>query len=221
MIGRAVASEMIKLRTLPAAWTTGVTTVGLAAALTAAVATSTVDPSVDAVTIVLGNVAFLQVGPIVLGVVAVASEYAGHELRTTLTAVPDRRVALFGKAVALLLAAAVTSVVALVSAVATGWALGRSDGVGSPWLVAGAAAYLVLVGLLAAAVTVVLRSLVPSLVVMLVGVIVASPLLASVTDLARWLPRWSADSFDGTLVLLAWVLLAGTAAAVGFVRRDA
>jgi ABC-2 type transport system permease protein len=228
MIGQSVAAELIKLRTLPAAWITGLVAVVVAVVVTAAA--STIDPAADAVTIVLGSVAFLQVGSIVLGVVAVASEYGGQELRTTLTAVPNRVVSLAGKGLAQLIATTVMSVVALAAAVSTGWALEPVRA--SLWWVAGAAAYLVLVGMLAGAVTVVLRSLVSSLVVMLVGVVVASPLLGSVTDQARWLPDQAGRALFspdpgpfgpvvGAAVVLAWVLLAGTAAFVAYVARDA
>ncbi|MEV6281878.1 hypothetical protein [Kribbella sp. NPDC051770] len=230
MTGQAIAAELIKLRTLPAAWITSLVTVVTAVVVTAATASSNTDPAADAVTIALGSVAFLQVGTIVLGVVGVASEYGGHELRTTLTAVPNRIVSLAGQAVAHLIATTVTSVAALGAAVATAWATEPPRA--SLWRVAGAAAYLVLVGLLAAAVTVVVRSLVPALVLMFGGVIVASPLLATVTDQSRWLPDqagralYAADpgSFGpagGTAVLLVWLLCTGTAAVVCFVSRDA
>ncbi|GAA1548845.1 hypothetical protein [Kribbella lupini] len=201
-------------------------TVLVAVLVTAASAGSTS----DAVTLALGSVAFLQVGTIVLGVVAAAAEYGGHELRTTLTAVPNRSVSLAAKAVALLAAMTVTSVVALLAAVLT--ACAREPIQASLWWVAGAAAYLVLVGLLAAAVTVVLRSLVPALAVLLVGVVIASPLLSSVTDQARWLPDqagralYSAEPVHfgpaaGTAVLLAWLLCTGTAACLAYCKRDA
>ncbi|MGC4940575.1 hypothetical protein [Kribbella sp. DT2] len=229
MIGQSVAAELIKLRTLPAAWITALTTVAVAVLVTAAFASSSVDPAEDAVTIALGSVAFVQVGAIVLGVVAVASEYGSQELRTTLTATPNRAVSLAGKAVAQLIAVTVTSVVALVAAVSTAWVTEPLRA--SLWWIAGAAAYLVLVGLLAAAVTVVIRSLIPSLVVMLVGIVIVSPLLATVTDQARWLPDqagrtlYSADGpfgpETGTAVMLAWLLVTGTAASAAFVKRDA
>ncbi|GAB3811305.1 ABC transporter permease [Kribbella italica] len=226
MIGQSVAAELIKLRTLPAAWITSLVTVVLAVGVTAATASATTDPAADAVTIALGSVGFLQVGSIVLGVVGVASEYGGHELRTTLTAVPNRVVSLAGKAVAQLVVTTATSVVALVAAVSTAWAVEPVRA--SLWWIAGATAYLVLVGLLAAAVTVVIRSLIPALTALLVGVVVASPLLGTVTDYARWLPDqagralYSPDAEPfGPVVLLAWVLFSGTAAAAAFVSRDA
>ncbi len=220
MIGQAIAAELIKLRTLPAAWITSLVTVAVAVLVTAASAS-------DAV---LSSVPFLQVGTIVLGVVGVAAEYGGHELRTTLTAVPNRVISLAGKAVALLIATTMTSVAALLAAVSTAWALQPVRT--SLWWVAGAAAYLVLVGLLAGAVTVVLRSLVPALTVLLVGLVIASPLLSTVTDQARWLPDqagrtlYSSESVPfgpaaGTAVLLAWVLCSGTAACLAYCSRDA
>jgi ABC-2 type transport system permease protein len=114
----------------------------------------------------------------------------------------------------------------LLAAVLTAWALEPVRA--SPWRVAGAAAYLVLVGLLAAAVTVVIRSLVPALAVLLGGIVVVSPLLGTVTDQARWLPDQAGRALYlpdaeplGPVVLLAWVLCAGTAACLAYCRRDA
>lgn len=230
MIGQAIAAELIKLRTLPAAWITSLVTVAVAVLVSAANASSTSDSAADAVSIALGSVAFLQVGTIVLGVVGVASEYGGHELRTTLTAVPNRAVSLAGKAVAHLIATTVTSVAAMGAALLTAWMQEPIEA--SLWRLAGAAAYLVLVSLLAGAVTVVLRSLVPALAVTLAGVVIASPLLATVTDQARWLPDqagralYSLDPAPlgptaGTAVLLAWLLCTGTAACLVYRTRDA
>jgi hypothetical protein len=79
---------------------------------------------------------------------------------------------------------------------------------------------------------VVLRSLVPALTVLLVGLVIASPLLSTVTDQARWLPDqagrtlYSPESVPfgpaaGTAVLLAWVLCSGTAACLAYCSRDA
>ncbi|TWD73400.1 hypothetical protein FB561_7289 [Kribbella amoyensis] len=231
MIGSSVAAELIKLRTLPAVWITSLLTVAAAVLVTAADASSSVDPAADAVTVALGSVAYLQVGSIVLGVLSVASEYGSHELRTTLTATPNRVVSLTAKAVAQLIAITATSVIALAAGLAT--AVLMTDEVRtSLWWVAGAAAYLVLVGLLAGAVTVVIRSLLPALGVALGGVVIASPLLGSVTDQVRWLPDQAGRALysvdpgpfapaGGGAVLLAWVLCIGTVAVVAFLKRDA
>ena len=98
---------------------------------------------------------------------------------------------------------------------------------------AGAAAYLVLIGLLALALAVLLRSQLPPLVAMLGLVLVLSPLLSGLTEHARWLPdragsllyQPGADTVltpaAGALVLLCWTAATGAAAAAAFLARDA
>jgi hypothetical protein len=56
------------------------------------------------------------------------------------------------------------------------------------WRRLGAAAYLVLAGLLTLALAILLRSLVASLMTMLALLLLASPLLSGYTEHVRWLP---------------------------------
>lgn len=229
----AVAAELIKIRTLPAAVATALGSVVAAAVLAWALATAAVNDrsDADAVAIVLGTVPLLQVGPVLLGVLAVASEHAGTQVRTTLTAVPDRATALAGKTAAFLVAATVTSGASCAAGLA---AAVLATGAGAPpWPVAGAIAHLVLVGLLAFALTVLLRALVPALVGMLGLLLVAPPLLASVTEHARWLPDRAGRALyapgsdavltplTGGLVMAGWIAVVGGAAIWGFLARDA
>lgn len=241
---RAVAAELSKLRTLPAVALTVGGTVATAIVLAAALAAG--DAPGGPVDIVLRTVPFLQVGLVVLGVVAVSSEYAGRQIRTTLTAVPARGTALAGKAIACLAAALVTSAAAVAAAVGAAWwvvdepaaAVARgvstaSGGALEPWWpVVGAVAYLALIGLLAHVVAVLLRSLVPPLVAVLGVVLVVSPLLTGFTEHARWLPDRAGSLLylpaddalltpgTGALVLAAWIVTLGTAAAGTFLARD-
>ena len=239
---RAVAAELSKLRTLPAVALTVGGTVATAIALAAALAAG--DVPGGPVGIALRTVPFLQVGLVVLGVVAASSEYAGRQIRTTLTAVPARGTVLAGKAVACLAAALVTSAAAVGVAFGAAWwvvdepaargASTASGGAPEPWWsVVGAVVYLALIGLLAHVVAVLLRSLVPPLVAVLGVVLVVSPLLAGFTEHARWLPDRAggllylpADDAlltpgTGALVLAAWIVAVGTAAAGTFLTRDA
>lgn len=234
---RAVAAESVKLRGLPAACATVLGTIAAAIALAAAIAASATDTR-DAVQVTLATIPFLQVGTILLGVLAVATEYQGSQVRTTLIAAPNRMLLLAGKTLAYLATATITSAVAVGAGLATAAiTLSVRDTASiedvNAWPVAGAALYLVLIGLLGFALTVLLRSLIPPLVAMLALVLIASPLLAGYTEHARWLPDRAgsllylptADSVltagTGTLVLLAWITVTGTAAAAAFVIRDA
>lgn len=234
---RAVAAESVKLRGLPAVCATVAGTIAAAIALAAAIAASATDP-MDAVQVTLTTIPFLQVGTILLGILAVATEYQGSQVRTTLTATPNRTVLLAGKTLAYLATATITSAVAVGAGLATAEItldIRESASIEdvNAWPVAGAALYLVLIGLLGFSLAALLRSLIPPLVTMLALVLIASPLLAGTTEHARWLPDKAgsllylpdADSVltagAGTLVLLAWITLTGAAAAAAFVNRDA
>jgi hypothetical protein len=235
MIGDSAGAELVKLRGLPPVLATVLGTVAAAVGLSAVVAASS--SVADPVQVTLRTIPYVQIGPILLGVLAVATEYAGHQIRTSLTAVPNRAVLLAGKAVAALAVAALTGVAAVAAGLAAAWITlavrnappGPVDG--RP--LAGAAVYLVLIGLLGFALTVLLRSLIPSLVTVLGLVLVASPVLSGATELARYLPDRAggllylpdADAaltpVIGTLVLLGWITAVGAAATVAFLRRDA
>ncbi|MBK7821248.1 MAG: hypothetical protein IPJ61_09250 [Tessaracoccus sp.] len=175
-------------------------------------------------------------GTILLGVLAVASEYSGRQIATTLVAVPQRPVLLAGKAGAALLATTVTATLTVAAAALSAGVVFARRGVAvSPdgGRLAGMVAYLALIGLFALCTTVLLRGLVASLVVLESLVLIVSPLLATITEHARWLPDRAgallylppgADGsawHTGVLVLVAWILAVGAAGAVTFVVRDA
>ncbi|ROR96117.1 hypothetical protein EDD28_0693 [Salana multivorans] len=244
---RALAAELDKLRTLPIVLLTVLGTVLAGAVLGAALAASAVDGGwdVDAVDATLQAVPFVQAGFVLLGVLPVAHEYAGSQIRTSLAAVPDRSLLLVAKTAATLLVACVTAVGTVAATLAAAWVVldraagDSSDGAGSdggPGEVvrsaAGAAGYLVLIAMLALAVALLLRHLVPALVGTLALVLVVSPLLAMRTDVARWLPDRAAqqlyDASDtvltpgtGALVALGWVVAIGAVGGARLVRRDA
>ncbi|WP_067971943.1 hypothetical protein [Nocardiopsis trehalosi] len=231
---RSAAAEAAKLRTLPAAVAAALGTVGVSAALAGAVAAG--DTGADAVSVVLRCVPFLQAGPVLIGVLAAGSEYAGGQVRTTLTATPDRTAVAAGKAAAFLAAAAAVSAVALAAGLAAAWLV--ADGGARPTGdglrdVAGACGHLVLVGLFAHALAVLLRSVTAPLVAALGLLFIASPLLEGLTEHARWLPDQAgrllylpdADPVlgpvSGALVLAAWAAAASTAAVASLHLRDA
>lgn len=237
ILARTIAAERIKLRGLPAILATAIGTVAAGAALAAALAASA-PSNVGAVQVVAQVIPFVQVGTILLGVLTVASEYAGRQIATTLIATPDRPVLLAAKTIAYLVTSAATSFATVGAGLAAAWIILTVRGIHPPedidgWHVLGAAVYLVLIGMLALAVTTLLRSLIPPLVTMLTLVLIISPLLSGYTEHARWLPDQAgsllyqpgADTLltpaTGTLVLLTWIAAAALSATLAFVRRDA
>lgn len=239
-LGYAVAAELTKLRTLPVIPAT-VLGMGVMAMLLVMALSGAQDP--DAVSPILQLVPLLQVGAILLGVLVAATEYGGSQICTTLTATPNRVVVLAGKTAAYLVTSAVGSAATVTGGFVGGWAGRLFRGDDPPpveplpwpgaWPVAGAATYLVLIGLLAHALAVLLRSLIPPLVAMLSLVLIASPLLVGVTGHARWLPDRAGrllylpdasavlTPWTGALLLLAWITVVGAGAAVAFLIRDA
>ena len=133
---------------------------------------------------------YVRAGFLVLGVLAASSEYEGGQLRTTLLGTPRRARLQVVKALALALVATPVAVVTVLIA-------GTGD-----------AAYLVLVTLLAAGVTTVLRHALAGVVVVLGYYYVLGPFVRDRFDDGLWLPA-------------AWTLAVLLAAAAAVVRRDA
>lgn len=237
LLTRTIAAELIKLRGLPAILATAIGTVAAGAALAAALAASA-PSNVGAAQVTAQVVPFVQVGLILLGVLTVASEYAGRQIATTLIATPDRPVLLAAKTIAYLVVSVVTSSATVGAGLAAGSITLTARGIHPPqdldgWRVLGAVTYLVLLGVLTLALATLLRSLVPPLVTMLALVLIISPLLSGHTEHARWLPDHAgsllylprADTVftpaTGALVLLAWIIAAALGATLAFDRRDA
>lgn len=236
-LGNATAAELFKLRSLPAAVMAAVGTVVAGICLNAAVAASGQRPP-EAEQVMAQVIVLLQVGPIAFGVLAAASEYTGRQIATTLTATPNRLMLLSGKGIAFLVAATTTGIASTGAGAAAAAVVLNARGIHHPThieprVLAGAGLYLVLIGLLAFAVAIALRSLIPPLAVMLVLVLIVSSLAAGYSEHARWLPDRAGrllylpdgdpvlTAGTGALVLLAWVAMAGIAASVAFSRRDA
>ena len=216
IFSRTAAAELVKLWGLPAVPATALGTV-VAGAVLGAAGTQVVP--------------LLQVGPILLGILAAATEYAGRQIATTLIVTPNRLRLLAGKTVAYLVTATATSGAALTAARLARTV--RDAGPAAAWPIAGAAVYLVLIGLLALGLAVLLRSLIAPLAGLLALVLIVSPVLAGWTGHARWLPDRAgqllylpdADPLltpvTGTVVLLTWIALAAGAAQRTFRARDA
>jgi hypothetical protein len=229
----AFTAELAKLRTLRAVVATLLGTVAAAAVLATSVAAAN-DGRGDGIAITLQTIPILQIGFILVGVLAASSEYAGGQIRTTLIAVPSRARAFAAKTLAYLVVATVTSAAAVVVALVTARAALRSQLAAPPsWAVAGAAGYLVVIGLLALTLTVLLRSLIAPLAGTLTVLLIVSPVLRTHTEHARWLPDQAGgllyrpdadpvlDTWTAALVLLAWTATLTTAALTAFTMRDA
>ncbi|HRL48231.1 MAG TPA: hypothetical protein PLA49_02510 [Propioniciclava sp.] len=234
----ATAAELIKLWSLPAVVATSLGTIVASVTLAAALAMSAPPESNDVSLITAQAIVFLQIGPILLGVLAASTEYEGRQIVTTLTATPNRSLLLAGKAIAYLGVVVTVSVAAVSAGAATVWIVLDAHGTAPARPVdlgplTGAAIYLVLIGLLALAAAVLMRSLIGPLVTMLALVLIVSPLLAGYTEHARVLPDragrllYLPDSDPGltpgtgALILLAWIAATALAAVVAFTRRDA
>lgn len=240
-LGRAVAAELVKLRSLPAFAATVLGTVLFGAAIAAAYAAMPREGDLAGVPGSLGDVVALaipyaQLGMIVLGILPVGHETGARVLRTSFAAVPVRGFVVAGKTVAVSAAAAVTSLLAVavsagIAALVGGDAIHTHlDGEGLRKL-AGAALALVLVALLAHALALLLSGIVPSLTAALVLLVLLPPLLAGLGETARWLPDRAAaalysdgaavpDPLTGFLVAAGWIGLIGVLGALRFSRSE-
>lgn len=191
------------------------------------------------------------VGAVVLGVVVISSEYTansadaggGRQITATLTAAPHRTRLLLAKALTVVLAVVATAAAAIPTGVATARLI--IGGAASETLAPeemlhrflGATLYWTLTGLIAFAVTVLTRSGIVPLVVLIANssLVSVSLLLTRVTPLAHWLPDMAGrrlfaglptvegglDAGPGAVVMAAWALGLLAVAALVFARRDA
>ncbi|MEU4619368.1 hypothetical protein AB0G04_05205 [Actinoplanes sp. NPDC023801] len=199
-----IHAELRKLLGLPTAW------VGLVLGLIAAPALALLSAGATRQAIERGiagdpsDTAFQPLGigllgALILGVVAVSSEYTSsgedapgaRQMTTTLAAMPRRYRLVGAKAVAVSLLVAVQGAITAVATLAlTEMVLGPLVPPAEPGRAAAAVLYWVLLGLLAYALTLIFRSGVITLTVLIVNssVVSVSYLLTKVTPLAAYLP---------------------------------
>lgn len=188
------------------------------------------------------------VGAVVIGVVTMSSEYTpnspdaggGRQVAATLAAAPGRLLLVPAKAVCVALLVAMTTATAVGSALAAAYAVlggAGSDPADVAARASGAILYCVLTALLALAVTVLTRSGLLPLIVLVVNssLVSVSFLLSRLTPLARYLPDVAGvglfardtaiddplGAVPGGVVMAAWALAALGLSAVWFARRDA
>lgn len=248
---KAVRAELSKLISLPAAWVAVLA--GLLVPAVIAVITSRA--AVEAITLGAQSeasadagfqeLAFGVVGAVILGVVAVSSEYftegeesPGRQITTSLTAVPSRARFLLAKTAALVIATAViASGAGTLTLVLVRTVLADAAPPLDPTRLVGVIVYWVLTALLAFGVTLLTRNGVVPLAILILNtsVVTVTFLLTRITPLANYLPdmaglRMFIRELDtgtelspvmGGVVMAAWVLALLTVGYFVVHRRDA
>ncbi|TCC37259.1 ABC transporter permease [Kribbella sindirgiensis] len=241
---KLIHAELIKLASLLSAWIAA----GLATILPAAVAVlnsrSQVSRGIDAG---FQDLAPGVIGAIVIGVVAVSSEYlvegaesgGGRQITTSLTAVASRSRFLLAKAAAVAVTVALLALLSSAITLTTTSLTDETVSVGTADLprVAGVTAYWILTALLASGITLVTRSGIVPLTFCIVNMSVVSVsfLLTKLTSWANYLPdlagmhlflrdvHGSVDiaPLTGGLVMGLWVVVVAGIGFIVFRRRDA
>jgi ABC-2 type transport system permease protein len=252
-----IRSEWAKLRSLRSTWWVLIAVVASAIGIGCLVSAATAarwgqltaaqragfDPTFRSLT----GLFFGQLAVGVLGVVAITSEYATGLIRSTLAAVPRRRVVLAAKAVAVTVPVLVVGAVACTAAFLAGQAIlgtkGAGVSLGAPGelrvVVFGGALYLTLLALLAFGLGAILRTTAGGISAF-VGLVLVLPVLISPLpspwgrDIAEYLPseagqamlnvHASANSLPpwiGFAVLAGWAAAAVAASLWLVTRRDA
>lgn len=201
ILGRAIRSEWVKIRTLRSTWIGMGSVVALLVAVGAIASWVSTNQTSDGdgfgvgdpLTIALtgADFAVLLVG--VLGALAGAREYGSRMITATVTAVPRRWQVVVSKAVALTAVVVVTAAVGVLAAFGAGMALlSAGDGAtvaltdnGVLGEMLGMTGYITAIGLLGLGLGVVLRSVAASIGV-LVGGIILLPMIAGALLPASW-----------------------------------
>lgn len=251
LLGRVVAAEWVKARSLASTWSALGTLCFVLPAIGAVVCATlaradVTGPAFDPLVQVYAGLAMSQVALGVLGAVLVTGEYSSGSITATLTAVPDRRVLLAGKAVLVALLSAPFALAASTLTVVICLPLLRSRGAdltltdpGVVRGVLGAAAVLVLTALLGLGVGALLRSSAAATIGLTSGLFLLPVLVlllpaAIRTSVGPWTPGQAGAAvlvltpraeylgpFAGLLLFTAWAALAMVLASVALVRRDA
>lgn len=244
---RILASELEKIATLPPVRITVICTflynLGMAAAF--ASASGRIKGAGGTLSILqagLASMGYVQAGFILMGILAVCSEYTGGQIRTSLTAVPWRGLQLSMKHLALAVIAVPAAGIMAASGVL--YAFMRMNDAGAavePEMVwrslAGVTGCLALTALLSAAIAAICRRTAPAMVVLFGYFYVIGPLTrGSQLKLRRYFPDTAgfamytpitADNNEmltavqGTGIFLLWVFTLLAAAIILYRRRDA
>jgi len=245
---RAFNAELSKLFSLPGIWLALL--IGVFAPPIVAILDSLAkkDEIIAGVSTGLSEVGYIGLafgvqGVIILGVLAVSSEYltessesgGGQQITTSLTAVSSRLHFLLAKAGAVILVSVLLSIVAIVTTVtATNLTLGEYAPAFETSRMIGAVCYWIFTALLAFGMTVLTKNgMIPLAVLIINSSLVSfSVLLSNVTKLSNYLPDRAGvemfmslgdnvhTPFTGGFILFAWVAVLFIVAAIVFQRRD-
>lgn len=245
---RAFNAELSKLFSLPGIWLAYLIGAVAPAAIAALDSMAQKEEILTGVSTRLPEVGYIGLalgvqGVIILGVLAVSSEYltessesgGGQQITTSLTVVSSRLHLLLAKAGAVTVTSILLSVVAIITTLfATHLVLGEYTLAFEVSKLIGAVCYWTFTALLAFGITVLTRNGVIPLAVLIINtsVVSFSFLLSKVTKLALYLPdrvgiemfMFTSDRFltpfTGGLVMFAWVFVLFIVAAIVFHRRD-
>lgn len=227
---RATAAETGKILTLPGVWAGIIASVLGTIAITAMNAVQAASALDEGEADLFGPISVFEtafaaaplgtIGAIVVGVLAVSSEYApnspdaggSRQITSTLIAIPGRIRIVLAKTTAVVAITILTAFVAFPSCLAVAQLLlgdrapESVDGEQALWRLAGATIYWTLTALLALGITLITRSAALPLIILILNssVVSISLLLTKVTSLAHWLPDMAGRNlfgFDAELVL--------------------
>ncbi|GIP23060.1 ABC transporter permease [Paenibacillus sp. J22TS3] len=245
---RAFKAELSKLFSLPGIWLAFLIGAFAPAVIAALDSIAEKEEIIAGVSTRLSEIGYIGLGlgvqgVIILGVLAVSSEYltessesgGGRQITTSLTVVSSRLRFLLAKAGAVTVISLLFCMVAILTTVsATHLILGEYTPAFEASRLIGAVCYWTLTALLAFGITVLTKNGMIPLTVLLINssLVSFSVLLSKVTKLAFYLPDRAGlelfmftndrfhTPFTGGLILLAWVVAFFIAAAIVFHRRD-
>jgi len=242
---KPLCAEVYKLLTLPSVWITLAGTFLLNVVLCTVIASSALNGAAgtpDILSFSFASMGYVQAGFVILGILAVCSEYAGGQIRTTLIAMPWRCFQLSAKLLALSIITIPAACMIASASILCSWIWMRdtSAAIAISTLaksLAGATGYLTFTTLLSAAVGGLFKRMIPALAVLIGYYFVVSPLtdrllpglvpfLPVTAGYYMYMPS-SSDSLhvltplQGTGVTALWTLIFIAAAVVVYRRRDA
>lgn len=260
---RTIAAETAKILTLPGVWAGVIVSILGTIAITALNAMQAAAALAEGEADMFGPISVFEtafaaaplgtIGAVVVGVLAVSSEYTpnspdaggSRQITSTLVAIPGRVRIVVAKLTVVIVTTVLIAAVAFPSCLGVAQLLlGDSAPESVPteqavWRIIGATVYWTLTALLAFGITLMTRSGMLPLIILIVNssVVSFSLLLSKVTPLAQWLPDMagrnlfgfdsefvltgSLDAVPGGLVMAAWAVAVVAAGAVVFARRDA
>ncbi|MDU4697397.1 MAG: ABC transporter permease [Paenibacillus sp.] len=242
---RILHAELAKLISLPSVWLTLIGTFILNLGMIAAyVSLGLKEPggSINILNLGISSMGYLQVGFMILGILAASSEYNGGQIRTTLAAMPWRGLQFTTKHIALAIITIPAAFLMVASSLLYTWIRVREGAAGFEIdamieVLAGATGYLTLSTLLSAAIGALLRRTTPALVILLGYDFIISPLLRNSQFKSKNVLPDAAGSYmyrvpspeelnaltplQGTGVFLIWILVFVVVALVVYRKLDA